>query len=492
MDEREPTRRDVRECADGFDMSLVDSRIDILLSQFRDEADLVSALPEPELTTGGDTRGWRRSDDETDPLGAFLTRCEVAGSADGPLGDVCVGVKDNIAVAGVPLTCGSPMLEEFVPRDDATVVSRLLDVGATIVGKTNMDEFAYGGSTSTMRFRLARNPHDPERMPGFTSSGSAVAVANGDVDVALGTDTGGSVRFPAAWCGVVGVKPTRGLVSHYGYVQFAKTIDNIGPIARTVEDAARVLEVIAGADSRDERTRGAESDEYVAATNEGRDVSPSSLTIGVPEQAFAHDSEVVSRVQDALDALEAAGADVRTVRLSDFELALPAWLTISVVELRAYIRSNGTNVWLLSQSDESQVRAMRRISSRLDQLSDPLVRSLLLGEWTQRTHGGVPYALAQRAREAVTSGVDEALADVDVLATPTVSTSPPPWDDGIEDLSTVVTYMAPFNLTGHPAISVPCGEVDGLPVGLQFVAKRFDEPELFRAAAAWESLRTDS
>ena len=390
------------------------------------------------------------------------------------------------------MTCGSPLFEEFVPAEDATVVDRILEAGGRILGKANMDEFALGGDAATMRFRLARNPNDWEHQPGGSSAGSGVAVADGLVDVALGSDTGGSVRFPASFCGVVGVKPSRGLVPLTGFVQFSKVNDEIGVLADTVEDAARTIAVIAGADPRDAGTAGP-APEYVEAVEAVDEATVESLTVGVADELFGGDPDVDKTVRDAVTDLEAAGATVREVSIPDFEYAIPAWWAIAMTEAAAYVDANANNYWQRSVSDPAFTAAVEEaFSERADELGDYPAEVFLYGQHLMAEHGTEYYARAQRARELVTAGVDDALEGVDVLAGPTTPMVAPSWDGGnyLEDstLDEAVRTTGPFDLTGHPAVSLPCGSIDGLPVGLQFIGRRGCDADALRAAAVWEKM----
>jgi Asp-tRNA(Asn)/Glu-tRNA(Gln) amidotransferase A subunit family amidase len=303
------------------------------------------------------SREYRDPDEDDDNLGAFLTWCNLKRTTEGCLNGMSIAVKDNIAVAGIPMTCGSPLLEDYVPPEDATVITRLLDAGARIVGKANMDEFAFGGDESTMRFRLARNPRNPEHQPGRSSSGSGVAVGDELVDAALGSDTAGSIRFPAAWSGIVGMKPTRGLVPHHGFVQFAKTLDNVGPLARSTKIVARILEVIAGGDSQDQYTTGVTVGKYVNAAERGASNSLEGLTIGLPEELFGHAPELDDVTQGALNNMKDAGAELRDVSIDGYQYAIPAWLAIAMTEVGAYFRANLTNYWLQGLSEPTLAAA---------------------------------------------------------------------------------------------------------------------------------------
>jgi Asp-tRNA(Asn)/Glu-tRNA(Gln) amidotransferase A subunit family amidase len=454
--------------------------------------ELMTPLEDLDVSTAPDREYWDPAEGD-DPNGAFLTRCDLRRTDEGVLSGLTVAIKDNIAVAGIPMTCGSPLFEDYIPAEDATVVDRILAAGGRILGKSNMDEFALGGDAATMRFRLARNPNDPDHQPGGSSAGSGVAVADGLVDVALGSDTGGSVRFPASFCGVVGIKPSRGLVPLTGFAQFSKLNDEIGVLADTVEDVARTIAAMAGTDPRDAATAGLTPEEYVEEVEAVDDSTVESLTVGVPDELFGGDPEVDKTVRDAVNELAAAGATVREVSIPDFEYAIPAWWAIAMTEAAAYMDANATNYWQRSVPDPSFTAAVgEAFSERADELGDYPAEVFLYGQHLMAEYGDEYYARAQRARKLVTAGVDDALDGVDVLAGPTTPMVAPAWDSGnyLEDstLDEAVRTTGPFNLTGHPAVSVPCGSEDGLPVGLQFIGRRGGDADALRAAAVWEAM----
>ena len=454
--------------------------------------DLVARLDDLDLPAAPDREHWDADEDE-DPNAAFLSRCDLRRTEEGVLAGLSVAVKDNIAVADIPMTCGSPLFEDHVPTEDATVVDRILGAGGRIVGKANMDEFALGGDPSTMRFRLARNPNAPDHQPGGSSAGSGVAVADGLADVALGSDTGGSVRFPASFCGVVGLKPSRGLVPLTGFVQFSKLNDEIGVLADTVADAARTLTAISGPDPRDDATHGASPENYADAVDDVGAEAAESITVGVPEELFGGDPAVDRTVREAIDDLEAAGATVREVSIPDFEYAIPAWWAISMTEVAAYVDANGANYWQRSVPDPVFTAALAEaFAERSSELGDYVADALLYGQHVTAEYGDEYYARAQRAREMVTAGVDDALEGVDVLAGPTTPMVAPAWEgeNYLEDstLDEAVRTTGPFNLTGHPAISVPCGTTEGLPVGLQLVGRHGADATALHAAAIWEAV----
>ncbi|QOS11217.1 aspartyl/glutamyl-tRNA(Asn/Gln) amidotransferase subunit A [Haloferax gibbonsii] len=421
-------------------------------------------------------------------LNAFITKETLDGSDDGPLAGKTVAVKDNISTEGLRTTCGSAMLEDYVPPYDATVVELLKDAGATIVGKANMDEFGMGTTTETSAFGPTKNPVDESRVPGGSSGGSAAAVAAGEADLALGTDTGGSIRCPAAFCGVVGIKPTYGLVSRYGLVAYANSLEQIGPIAPTVEDAAALLDVIAGPDDRDGTTRDAGTDSNYAAAADG-DVE--GLTIGVPtEFVEGADEGVEAAFWAALDELEAQGAEYREVSMPSVEKAVAAYYVIAMSEASSNLaRFDGVRYGKSGGYDGNWNEAFAR--AREDGFGSEVKRRILLGTYALSAgYHDKYYAKAQDARAWVKQDFDEAFEDVDVVASPTMPVPPFELGESLDD--PLQMYLAdantvPVNLANLPAISVPAGETDGLPVGLQLIGPKFGEETIVRAASAVEN-----
>ncbi|MFC6941564.1 Asp-tRNA(Asn)/Glu-tRNA(Gln) amidotransferase subunit GatA [Salinirubellus sp. GCM10025818] len=418
-------------------------------------------------------------------LNAFVTREEIPSTEEGPLSGRTVAVKDNISTEGVRTTCGSNMLADYVPPYDATVVERLREAGATVVGKTNMDEFGMGTTTETSAFGPTENPAAPGRVPGGSSGGSAAAVASGEADLALGTDTGGSIRCPAAFCGVVGIKPTYGLVSRYGLVAYANSLEQIGPIAPTVEEAAELLEVISGPDDRDATTReeGGRADYSGAA-----DGDVDGLDIGVaPELVEGADEGVVEAFRAAVDDLESRGATVHEVSLPSVETAVQAYYVIAMSEASSNLaRFDGVRYGVSGGYDGDWNESFA--ASREEGFGAEVKRRILLGTYALSAgYHDRYYAKAQDARAWVKRDFDEAFEDVDVVASPTMPVPPFEMGESLDDPLTM--YLAdantvPINLADLPAISVPVGETDGLPVGLQLVAPAFDERTLVRAGSA--------
>ncbi|WP_277541810.1 Asp-tRNA(Asn)/Glu-tRNA(Gln) amidotransferase subunit GatA [Haloarcula laminariae] len=419
---------------------------------------------------------------------AYIATDTIDGADDGPLAGETVAVKDNISTKGVQTTCGSAMLEGYVPPYDATVVERLKEAGATIPGKTNMDEFGMGTTTETSAYGPVENPAAEGRVPGGSSGGSAAVVAAGDADYALGSDTGGSVRCPAAFCGVVGIKPTYGLVSRYGLVAYANSLEQIGPIAPTVEDAAELLEVIAGPDERDGTTRDARDHGADYEFADAADGDVDGLSIGVPTELLdGADERVVETFWDAIDDLESQGASYHEVDLPSVEHAVEAYYVIAMSEASSnlarfdgvrYGKSGGEGNW-----NESFA------GSREDGFGEEVKRRVLLGTYALSAgYHDKYYKKAQDARAWVKQDFDEALSEADVLASPTMPVPPMERGESLDDPLTM--YLAdanttPVNLANLPAISVPAGETDnGLPVGLQFVGPAFGEKTIIRAGSA--------
>ena len=419
----------------------------------------------------------------------YITEEEIDGSGDGPLAGKTVAVKDNISTEGVRTTCGSAMLDDYVPPYDATVVSRLTEAGATIPGKTNMDEFGMGTTTETSAFGAVENPAAEGHVPGGSSGGSAAVVAAGDADMALGTDTGGSVRCPAAFCGVVGIKPTYGLVSRYGLIAYANSLEQIGPIAPTVEEAAELLSVIAGPDERDATTRDAteQGTDYDFAAAADGDVD--GLSIGIPtELVEGADDEVVETFYEAIDELEAQGATSHEVDLPSVEHAVEAYYVIAMSEASSNLaRFDGVRYGASGGYDGNWNDSFAK--SREDGFGPEVKRRILLGTYALSAgYQDKYYKKAQDARAWVKQDFDEALSDADVLASPTMPV--PPFERGESLDDPLKMYLAdanttPVNLANLPAISVPAGETsDGLPVGLQLVGPAFGEKTIIRAGSA--------
>jgi len=404
-----------------------------------------------------------------------------------------IGLKDNIAVAGIPMTCGSRILDSYVPGHDATIVTRLLDAGGTITGKLNMEDLAFGSKGDLSATGPVLNPRDSAHLAGGSSSGSAAAVVSGAVDVAIECDQGGSVRMPAAWCGCVGLKPTCGLVPYTGIVGAGHTYDHAGPMTTTVAECALVLNVIAGEDPGDPRQGGPEQNDV--PTQEYRAVleSGDAITVGVVEEGFGFDHGDLAVDETILAALDDfSDAEMREISIPTHHNSTAIYCGIVNEEVTAVIRNEGVGHfvtgWYDTQFAEAFAQA-RRI--RANEFPPTLKLRLIVGQYMAERYRSHYHAKAQNLRHDLTQAYDDALADVDVLTMPTVVRTAIELDDDLTRRKMLTrpnenTNTSPFNVTGHPAISVPCGTVDGLPVGLMFVGDRFDDATVLRVAHAFE------
>ncbi len=412
-----------------------------------------------------------------------------ASAAATPLTGIPVGIKDVIVTRGLQTTAGSRILEGFVPPYDAHVAANLRRAGAVFVGKTNMDEFAMGSSTEHSGYGATHNPWDLGRVPGGSSGGSAAAVAAGECPVALGSDTGGSIRQPASLCGVVGMDPTYGRVSRYGVVAFGSSLDQVGPLARDVEDAATLLDCIAGHDPRDSTTNPEPAPDFRHYI--GRDVS--GMKVGVPEDYLLEGIEpgVMSAFERSLDLLQSLGAKVeRGVRLETTKLALPVYYLIAPSEASANLaRYDGVKYGFSDRSGESLWDNIEQ--TRAGGFGPEVKRRIMLGTYALSAgYYDAYYLKAQKVRTLINEDFRQAFASFDVLATPTSPTVAFPLGSRVDDpyamyLSDVCTL--PASVAGLPSISVPCGESEGLPVGLQLIGNYWDEGRLISLAHAFES-----
>ena len=416
---------------------------------------------------------------------AAAAAAEAAGDTGGPLNGIPLALKDILCTRDQPTTCASRLLEGYRPPYDATVVRRLRDAGAVILGKTNMDEFAMGSSCENSAFGPTRHPLDPERVPGGSSGGSATAVAAGQAAGAYGTDTGGSIRQPAALCGVVGLKPTYGRVSRQGLVAFASSLDQVGPLARTVEDVATLLEAVWGPDPHDATSA---PEPTLPLPREG---DLSGLVVGVPEQAFGAGVEpgVATAVRAALDRAASRGARLEAVDLPHVDAAIPTYYLVATAEASANLaRFDGVR-YGRRRAGEGGLAALYE-ATRTAGFGPEVQRRILLGTYALSAgYYDAYYLRAQKVRTLIRRDFQQAFARVDLIATPTSPTVAFRLGERTGDplamyLSDVFTV--PVNLAGLPALSLPCGASAGLPVGLQLIAPPFREDRLIRAGLAWE------
>jgi aspartyl-tRNA(Asn)/glutamyl-tRNA(Gln) amidotransferase subunit A len=407
-----------------------------------------------------------------------------------PLFGVPVAIKDNICTRGVKTTAGSRILKDYVPPYDAAVVERLQAAGAVVVGKTNCDEFAMGSSTENSAFGVTRNPWALERIPGGSSGGSTAAVASGMVPLALGSDTGGSIRQPAALCGVTGLKPTYGRVSRYGLIAFASSLDQIGPIATTVEDAAAALSVIAGFDRRDATSFDAPPPAFAADPA----ASLRGLRIGVPRALLADgvDREVLSAFEAAIETMRGEGAVVEEIALPNSAYAIPTYYLVATAEASANLaRYDGVRYGFRARGTDTLEAMYDR--TRDEGFGPEVKRRIMLGTYVLSAgYYDAYYLKAQQVRTLIRRDYEEAFARVELVAMPTSPTAAFRLGERTTDplqmyLADVFTVAA--NLTGLPAISVPCGFTrQRLPIGLQLTAREWEEAMLVRASTAYERL----
>ncbi len=412
-----------------------------------------------------------------------------AGEDAGPLQGIPIALKDNMVTEGVETTCSSRMLSGYVPPYDATVVRRLKAAGAVLIGKTNLDEFAMGSSTENSAYGLTRNPWDTERVPGGSSGGSAAVVAAGSALAALGSDTGGSIRQPAALCGVVGFKPTYGLVSRHGLIAFASSLDQIGPLTRTVEDALLVYEAIAGHDPLDATSYRGDLPDVRAEWDRGL----AGLRVGVVQE-ISNDGiepEVLEAFRRTVDGLTEAGAKVDEISIPAADYALSAYYLIAPAECSANLaRFDGVR-YGLRESGETVEEMMSR--TRAEGFGPEVIRRILLGTYALSAgYFDAFYGQAQRVRTLLRNELADAYGRFDVLVSPTSPDTA--FEIGAKIADPLTMYLSdmctiPSNLSGDPAISIPIGlDSRGLPIGFQVIAPSLGEPVLFRAAQGVEAL----
>jgi len=409
------------------------------------------------------------------------------GSTDSPLLGVPMVHKDIFCVAGGRTTCGSRMLEHFNAPYSATVVNKLNDAGMVMLGKANMDEFAMGSSNENSYFGAVKNPWRRDCVPGGSSGGSAALVAARLAPVATGTDTGGSIRQPAAFCGLTGIKPTYGRVSRYGMIAFASSLDQAGPLATTAEDCAMVLQAMAGFDERDSTSSNKPVPSYVAELDKPID----ELKIGVPEEYFSAglDNGVAEQVHTALAEYEKLGAKLKSVSLPNQSMCIPAYYVVAPAEASSNLsRFDGVRFGYRCESPADLTDLYTR--SRGEGFGAEVKRRILIGTYALSAgYYDAYYLKAQQVRRLISNDFDSAFKEVDVIAGPTTPT--PAFETGAKTDDPVAMYLNDLytvsaNLCGLPAISMSCGEVDGLPVGLQLIGKHFDEARLLHAAHRYQ------
>ncbi|MDY6806432.1 MAG: Asp-tRNA(Asn)/Glu-tRNA(Gln) amidotransferase subunit GatA [Cyanobacteriota bacterium] len=414
-----------------------------------------------------------------------------AGEEIGLLAGIPVAVKDNMCTRGVPTTCASKILENFVPPYESTVTQKLRDADAVIVGKTNLDQFAMGSSTETSAFQVTSNPWDIERVPGGSSGGSAAAVASRECSVALGSDTGGSIRQPASLCGVVGLKPTYGLVSRYGLVAYASSLDQIGPFGRTVEDAAILLQAIAGYDPKDSTSLKVPIPSYINSLRPN--FRPKGqIRIGVIKETFGDglDPEVKNAVTKAMELLQDLGAEIQVISCPRFRYGLATYYVIATSEASANLaRFDGVKYGLRDRDAENLLDMYG--TTRAKGFGEEVKRRIMLGTYALSAgYYDAYYLKAQKVRTLIKEDFERAFAQVDILTCPTSPTTAfkigektnDPLSMYLSDLMTI-----PVNLAGLPALSLPCGfDSKGLPIGLQLIGNVLKESQLLEVGRVYQ------
>ncbi len=414
-----------------------------------------------------------------------------AGEEIGLLEGIPIGIKDNLCTRGIPTTCGSKILQNFVPPYESTVTQKLAEAGAVMVGKTNMDEFAMGSSTENSAYQVTANPWDIERVPGGSSGGSAAAVAAEECVVALGSDTGGSIRQPASLCGVVGMKPTYGLVSRFGLVAYASSLDQIGPFARTVEDAAILLQAIAGYDAKDATSLNVEIPNYLATLKPNLKAK-NRLKIGVIQETFGEglDPVVEDAVTKAVETLQELGAEIQVISCPRFRYGLPTYYIIAPSEASANLaRYDGVKYGFRNPDAENLIEMYCK--TRAEGFGAEVKRRIMVGTYALSAgYYDAYYLKAQKVRTLIKQDFERAFSKVDLLVCPTAPTTAFKAGEKTDDplsmyLSDLMTI--PVNLAGLPGLSLPCGfDSQGLPIGLQFIGNVLGESRLLEVAYAYE------
>ena len=496
MNVKKPTTEEMARICETLGMNMSIATIDSFIAQMEGAVagyNALDAMPDelPPVSYPR-TPGYRPSGDEN-RYNAWYRKSTVNGSASGKLKDKTVVLKDNVLLAGVPMMNGASSLEGYVPDIDATIVTRMLDAGATILGKAQCEYFCFSGGSHTSALGPVVNPRKAGYSAGGSSSGSAALVAAGEVDMAIGGDQGGSIRIPSAYCGTYGMKGTHGLVPYTGVMPIEATLDHTGPITSNVADNALLLEVLAGPDGLDPRQMNITTSAYTRALT--GDVK--GLRIGVVKEGFGQansEEDVDALVRNAAKQLSSLGAIVETVSIPMHAAGGAIWSAIAhegaTVQM---MHGNGFGFNWKGLYVTSLMRAHDAWRTRADGLSDTLKVTMMMGQYMLEKHRGAYYAKAQNLARRLRAAYDEKLASYDLLLMPTLpmkATRLPGADAPLADVLArafeMLANTAPFDVTGHPAMSIPCGMNDGLPAGMMLIAKHCDEATIYRAAHAFE------
>lgn len=491
-----PTHGQLGEIIDRLGMTMEADEVGFYLDNLQgifDRYDLLDVMPdEIPAVTYPRTPGYR-PDAVENPHNAWFWKSEIKGASDGKLSGKTVAIKDNVMVAGVPMMNGASTLEGFVPDVDATIVTRILDAGGTILGKATCEHFCLSGGSHTSDPAPVENPHKPGYSAGGSSSGSGALLVTKEVDLAIGGDQGGSIRMPAAYCGVYGMKPTHGLVPYTGVMPIESTIDHTGPMTNNVADNALFLEVLAGADGLDPRQYSPKTDAYTEALGKG----VQGMKIAVVREGFGHENseaDVDAKVRAAAQKLESLGAIVSEVSIPMHADGVAIWTPIALEGLQwQMMLGNGYGMNYKGLYSPTLIDAHANWRYKADELSPSLKLSMLAGQYGIDAYRGRFYAKAQNIARRLKAAYDAVLAEHDLLLMPTLplkATKLPVAGDPPEDYFArafeMLANTAPFDVTGHPSMAIPCGMSDGLPISMMLTGKSFDESTIYQAAHAFE------
>lgn len=496
MTVRRPTIQQMRDVAEGLGMTMSDGELGeyLELMEANFEAyDLIDSMPDELPKVKYPRTPGHRPTSADNPLNAWYVKSEIRGAVSGPLEGRTIVLKDNVCLAGVPMMNGSSTLEGYTPDIDATIVTRILDAGGTILGKAHCEDFCLSGGSHTNSTGPVHNPYKIGYSAGGSSSGSGALVGSGEVDMAIGGDQGGSIRIPASFCGCYGMKPTHGLVPYTGIMPIEPTIDHTGPITQNVADNALFLEVLAGDDGLDPRQYAPRTEKYTEAL--GRGVG--SLRIGVVSEGFGFENseaDVDQKVRDAAALFAKLGATVEEVSIPMHLHGAAIWTPIALEGLTdTMMHGNGFSTGWKGLYVTSLLDAHSNWRNRANELSKSLKLSMFVGEYMLKNYRGHYYAKAQNISRRLRASYDELLSRYDLLLMPTLpmkSTPIPPADAPlplyIQRAFEMIGNTAPFDATGHPAMSIPCGMSNGLPIGMMLIARHFHESTIYRAADAFE------
>jgi amidase len=503
---RRPSRGDILAISESTNVDLTDRELAVVERMIADNLmhyDVLDQLPDAVQTNVAAIRiPGNRPTPEQDPYNAIVRTCDVRSVTpiDGPLSGMSIGIKDTVCVAGIPTTCGSKLLYDYVPDVDAPIITRIINAGGHITAMLNTDDFAFSGGGHTSAYGPGLNPRDANHVAGGSSCGSAIAVATGQVDIAIGGDQGGSIRIPASWSGIVGHKPTHGLVPYSGIAGFDPTLDHIGPMANNVEAVALMLSAIAGKDeawSDPRQPDHIEKIDYTAALSG----TLRGLRIAVVEEGFNTPwsmPQVNEAVREAIKLLEHLGATVQSISVPEHNHVVPIWNSIAteggIDTFYHGLNAYGTKAWYNTRQMSAMSKAIKTNAS---DFSPTTKVGVIVAHYMKEQYHGVFYGRARNLARQLTTVYDEVFKHFDLVVMPTTPQTAheiPPMPEvdratHITQALNMVCNASAFNLTGHPSISVPCKDVVGLPVGLMFTGRHFDDATVLRAAHAYQIAR---